>query len=88
MNKHERATAIRAMEFLARSLNDESIFNLWLSLGVADGDIDGSETDDDLEYYYEDDTDFAEIMDVFLTAMARAKKSGGLYIDGVVSKDA
>ena len=41
--------------------------------------------DDELEYYTEDDT-FAELMDTFLCLMSNAKKNGGLYVDGIVSK--
>lgn len=77
---------IRAMETIARNINDESIFELWLALGVADGDIDEDTTDEDLEIYYEDDDDFADIMDTFLLCMRKAHKSGGLYCDNVVSK--
>ena len=44
------------METLARCINDEDIFDSWLMLGVADGDINGSEDDEDIEYYCEDDT--------------------------------
>lgn len=80
-----RAETVRAMERIARCINDEGIFEGWLMCGVADGDIDGTETDADLEYYCEDET-FAELMTVFLTRMARAYKNGGLYVDGVVSK--
>lgn len=59
----------------------------WLALGVADGDIEygyfSSPLDDD-DYYIED-KNFAELMGLFLRCMARARESGGLYCDGVVS---
>lgn len=84
-NLIERAETVRAMERLARCINDEEIFESWLMCGVADGDIDGTETYVDLEYYCEDET-FAELMGLFLKLMARARKSGGLYENGVVSK--
>ena len=38
------------------------------------------------EGYDEDAESFAEIMQTFLNVMANAKKSGGLYCGGVVSK--
>ena len=79
-----RVNMIRAMETIARCTNDESAFNLWLSMGVADGDIDEDTTDEDLEYYC-DDVTFAELMDTFLHLMSRARKSGGLYCDGITS---
>ena len=80
-----RAEVVRAMETLARCINDEYVFEGWLICGVADGDIDETTTNEELEYYIEDET-FAELMGAFLKVMARAKKSGGLYVDGVVSK--
>ena len=40
MNKVERAKMIVAMEFIARQINDEDVFDRWLMCGVADGDID------------------------------------------------
>ena len=85
MKLSRRAKVVRAMETLARCINDEDIFHSWLMLGVADGDINGSEDDEDIEYYCEDDT-FAELMGLFLRLMKRAAKSGGLYEDDVVSK--
>lgn len=86
MKKKLRTDVVRAMETLARSVNDEMVFEGWLMCGVADGDIDPTTEDEELEYYIEDET-FAELMGTFLRVMARAKKSGGLYVDGVVSKD-
>lgn len=84
--KKERVDMVRAMEMIARAVNDELVFEYWLVFGVADGDIDETTTDDELEYYVEDET-FAEIMDTFLNLMVRAKKSGGLYFNGIVSKE-
>lgn len=92
MNKIERIKMIKAMEFIARQVNDEEAFyNIWLTVGVADGDIEYGDLEarasdaEDLEYYMEDDS-FSELMRDFLRLMARAKKCGGLYCDGVVSK--
>lgn len=81
-----RAKMIRSMEYLVRSINNEDIMYSWLLCGVADGDINGQETDEDLTDYYEDDETFAEIMDLFLKLMSKAYKDGGLYCDGVASK--
>lgn len=85
MKIKERIEVIRAMETLARAVNDEMVFEKWLICGVADGDIDETTTDEELEYYAEDET-FAELMETFLKVMSGAKKSGGLYVDGIVSK--
>lgn len=84
-NIKERIELLRAMELLARSVNDETDLMGWLMCGVADGDIDEDTTDDELIDYVEDDDSFAEIMGCFLRTMNRAK-DGGLYCDRVVSK--
>ena len=80
-----RTEMVRAMETLARSVNDDAVFERWLIFGVADGDIDDTTTDEELKCYIDDEA-FAELMGTFLNVMERAKKSGGLYVDGVVSK--
>lgn len=80
-----RAKMVRAMEFIARQVNDEEVFESWLMNGVADGDIDGKETDEDLSYYCEDEN-FADLMERFLDLMKNAKKNGGLYCDHVLSQ--
>lgn len=85
MKVKTRTKVVRAMETLARAVNDEMVFEEWLMCGVADGDIDTITEDEDLEYYIEDET-FAELMGTFLHVMKNAYKSGGLYVDGVVSK--
>ena len=91
MNKIEREKMVKAMEFIARQINNEDIFDGWLMVGVADGDIEYGDlevTKDNagwLDSYYEDDSDFAELMDTFLRKMAQAYKDGGLYCDRVVS---
>lgn len=86
MNKTERIAVVRAMETIARQINNENIFETWLTYGVADGDIDESTTDEELECYIEDDENFAELMGTFTRVIARANKSGGLYCDKVTSK--
>lgn len=87
----ERIKMVKAMEFIARQINDEEIFECdWLTDGVADGDIDygdlsiRSEDAEILEYYIRDDH-FAGLMTTFLFCMKRAWKSGGLFCDDVVS---
>ena len=85
MNLSRRAKVVRAMETIARCVNDEEVFYRWLLCGIADGDIDDDTTDEDLEYYCEDKT-FADLMERFLDLMTAAKKSGGLYEDRIVSK--
>ena len=88
---NERIKMIKAMEFIARHVNDEEVFEEWLVYGVADediqfGDLDVKKEDvDELEYYV-DDNNFAEIMGTFLDLMSGARKSGGLYCGKTVSK--
>ena len=92
MNMINRAKMVKAMEFIVRNLNDESIFSEWLSLGVADGDIEYGDlivdesVDDVVLDYIEDKDIFGELMGEFVDLMVMAKKSGGLYCGGVVSK--
>ena len=88
MNKIIRAKMILAMEFIARQINDEDVFDRWLMCGVADGDIpydcfDISFVDED---YLEDST-FEDVMSCFLRCMKGAYNSGGLYCDNIVCKD-
>ena len=92
MNRPERVKMVKAMEFIARNINDENVFEGWLVEGVADediyyGDLDATPSDvaDSAEDYIED-RDFADLMDAFLWCMQRAYKSGGLYCDGIVSR--
>ena len=88
MDKCERIKMVKAMEFIARQINDEEVFYGWLMSGVADGDIEYGDLageSEDLDYYIEDDS-FADLMHTFLRIMHRAYKSGGLYCDGVVDK--
>lgn len=93
-HKIERIKVLKAMEFIVRHVNDEDVFERWLRVGVADGDIeygDLSVVEEDLgEFgrgdYIDDDKTFSELMGMFLSVMNGAIKSGGLYCDGVVSK--
>ena len=88
MNKEYRKKAVLAMEFLARGINDDEVFEGWLMGGVADGDIKNGEWDPDVvdDYYIEDGT-FIDLMRCILRRMTAAYKSGGLYIDKVCSGD-
>lgn len=87
MNTKERIEVVKAMETLARSINDERVFDTWLLCGVADGDINENTSDEELEFYVEDDKEFADLMHTFLKCMNGAYKNGGLYVDKVVSKE-
>lgn len=88
MDKIERLKMVKAMEYIARQVNDEDVFESWLMCGVADGDIEYGDLSvshndaENLECYIEDDS-FADLMGCFNRLMARAYKSGGLYCDKV-----
>jgi hypothetical protein len=83
---YERAEMVKAMECIARSVNDEEVFELWLMLGVADGDIDSNTPlYEIIEMGYCDDNTFRDLMNVFLKLMKNAKRSGGLYCGDIVS---
>jgi len=95
MNRAERIKMVKAMEYIARQVNDEEVFESWLSEGVADGDIQYGDlviNAEDLQGdwfgvgYYVEDENFASLMHLFLELMQGAKKSGGLYCDGITDK--
>ena len=84
----ERVRMVKAMEYIARHINGEDIFNGWLMYGVADGDIEYGDLTDKLDidmFYWIDNPQFSELMQTFLECMYKCKISGGLYCDNVVS---
>lgn len=95
MNLDERTMMIIAMETIARRINDEDVFEFWLSNGIPDGDIDVfNDTYDYIKAYvydtYSDDEAYADLMDSFVYMMKLATKGnafkGALYSDGIVSR--
>lgn len=91
MNAVERVKMVKAMEFLARQINDEEAFYPWLAIGVADGDIEYGDLDvmnEDFENldYYLDDNNFRELMGAFLRRMKVACKDG-LCCNGIVGTE-
>ncbi len=88
MDEITRKKMVVCMEFIARAINDEDVFEGWLMGGVADGDISRGSLDlGEVDDYYIQDDNFRDLMDCFLRRMASAKKSGGLYIDDIVTKE-
>lgn len=88
MNEETRKKAVVCMEFLVRSVNNEDLLDAWLMNGVADGDIPRHSLDtENVDEYFIRDENFSELMALFLRIMLRAKKDGGLYIDGIVSAE-
>ncbi len=84
----DRAKAVLAMEYLARQINNEDVFDGWLMVGVGDGDIPyGSIDVSDVDDYYLEDDNFKDLMTRFLQLMCQAYEDGGLYCGDIVSKD-
>lgn len=87
-NAIERKKMVLAMEYIVRQINDEEVFMPWLSVGVADGDLRYGEWDpENVEDYYIENDNFRDLMDCFLRRMSGAKKSGGLYCNGIVTEE-
>ena len=90
----ERMMAVKAMEYLARQVNDEDVFDIWLMGGVADGDIEygdftihsGVEADPAYDYA-SDPNKFSSLMATFLRTMSAAYKNGGLWCGDVLSDE-
>lgn len=89
MNRIEREKMVRAMEMIIRNVNDEELLESWLMVGVADGDIPYGqlELSEDFDEGYIDNTNFKNLMSVFLKTMHYAWEDGGLYCDRIVSCD-
>lgn len=85
MNVEYRKNMVLAMESLVRAVNNEELIEPWLMCGVPDGDIQ-QYTPDEVDEYFIEDNNFAELMGLFLKIMSRARNDGGLYADKVVSK--
>lgn len=94
----DRLKCVKAMEFLARQINDEEVFDGWLMMGVADGDIEygdlnidetnlDADTNAEAMWWAEDEENFCDLMTQFLICMKNAWKSGGLYCGDVTSRE-
>lgn len=80
-----RADVVRAMDMMVSTINDESLIDKWLMLGVADGDISSDTTNEEIdELGYTNDKTFGELLTLFLKLMNRASDDG-LYFDKIVS---
>lgn len=82
---------LKAMEIIMRNLNDEEVFETWLTDGIPDGTpLD----DDDSFEEFTDNVTFADIMDTFVYIMGKAcpmpesssARRGTLYCDGVINE--
>lgn len=75
----ERVKVLRAMDTIARTINNEDIFESWLVYGVPDEEIQPDTKDDELMWLVEDDEDWQEMLDTFSRVMYLAYKDGGLW---------
>lgn len=86
MDINERIKMLEAMDFIARSFNDERAIHAWLTCGLPDGAVEAGTVSD----YVDDDT-FADIMDSFVYVMAtfcrtnKEERASTLCCDGVRS---
>ena len=76
-NVAKRIELIKAMDIIARRINDEGILiGDWFVGGVPDGLVkEGDEAITD----HTDDESLKNFMDCFMRCMVRASKSGGLF---------
>ena len=87
-NDSVRAEVVKAMDLLARCINDESQLMGWLMVGVADGDIKSDTTlQDIIDMGYTEDATFEDLMSAFIRYIHYAYEDGGIYCNGVVSRD-
>ena len=88
MQAEKRKKLVLAMEMLINCVNDESLINSWLMCGVADGDISPYSTDtNEVDDYYIKDENFKDLLSIFCRTMSRAWNDGGLFVDGITSRD-
>lgn len=88
MNKKERLEVVRAMDTIAKTLNDERDYVWWAAMGIPDGEIDNNTKDEDIEWLCEDDI-FPDLLFNFcrIFGMKKEKAKGFLYCDGIVGKE-
>lgn len=74
----DRKRMVLAMEFIARHINDESIFwDVWAENGVADGDIPyGSFDTENVDDYYIEDEPYEDLCSTFRYCMKYAMEDG------------
>lgn len=86
-NLMKRARLVKAMDIMIGAVNNEDLMEPWLMCGVADGDIQGDTTPEEIiEMGYCEDQTFQDLMTLFSKIMYRASGNGGLYCDGLVSE--
>lgn len=85
MDRKKRCEILRAMDLIARTLNNDPLYTEWMIEAVIDEDMTDQTTDKDLEGYVKNDDEFAGILYTFLHVMSEAFQQDGLTVDGVAS---
>ena len=88
-NTERRARYVKALDLIARSVNDEELLPLWLTYGVADEDITEDTTPEQIaEMGYCEDATFQGLLNTFAQLMQEATKDGprgAIYAEGFIS---
>ena len=62
MDRKKRCEILRAMDLIARTLNNDPLYTEWMIEAVIDEDMTDQTTDKDLEGYVKNDDEFAGIL--------------------------
>ena len=77
-NTNEKFEALRSMNTIIKSMNDESAYNAWIYIIP-----DGADDDELMEIAEEDEDSFKDACNLFAKLVRKYMKCG-LYIDGEV----
>ena len=77
-NTNEKFEALRSMNTIIKSMNDESAYNAWIYIIP-----DGADDDELMEIAEEDEDSFKDACNLFVKLVKKYMKYG-LYIDGKV----
>ncbi len=75
----KRATVLKAMDTIAKLVQNEDVFEIWLDFGIPNGTIDEKTMPEDLEELCDNES-MLDIMYTFQKLIKRADKNGGLYL--------
>lgn len=72
----ERVKVLKALDTIAKTLNDEYYLENWFSYGVPDGEIDDTTQDNYLLDYVKNDKDWQNLLDLFVKLIRLASADG------------
>ena len=85
-DKEERINMVVAMDYIVNHLRDRDYIDTWHLCGVAEDDCRATSIEKLINQdWYLDDTNFSELMGLFLTLMYRAHNAYGLQCGKIVS---